>query len=241
MSGYGVTKYFKKCKARSEHGPMTERQQVNQQAREFFQDLWIRGDYWNFETSEYEKTRLAHLFKMLDGRRYPRVLEIGCGSGHFTRLLAHIADQIVALDIAPAAIERAGSLEIGPAKVDFRVANIMDYKPGSDGPWDLVVMTETICYLGWLYPFFDVAWLAAEIFTATRAGGWLLLANTLGEVNDMLLLPWIIRTYHDLFRNVGYQIETEDLFKGTKKDVDFEVLMSLFTKVTDGPAASIIL
>jgi SAM-dependent methyltransferase len=220
---------------------MTERQEVDAQAREFFQELWMRGDHWDFESSEYEKTRLAHLFKMLDGRRYPRVLEIGCGSGHFTRLLARIADQIVALDIAPAAIERARSLAIGPAAIDFRVANIMEYKPGADGPWDLVVMTETICYLGWLYPFFDVAWLAAEIFTATRAGGWLLLANTLGEVNDMLLLPWIIRTYHDLFRNVGYQIEAEDLFKGTKKDVDFEVLMSLFTKVTDGRTASIIL
>jgi SAM-dependent methyltransferase len=220
---------------------MTERQEVDAQAREFFQELWMRGDHWDFESSEYEKIRLAHLFKMLDGRRYPRVLEIGCGSGHFTRLLAHIADQIVALDIAPAAIERARSLEIGPAAVDFRVANIMEYKPGADGPWDLVVMTETICYLGWLYAFFDVAWLAAEIFTATRAGGRLLLANTLGEVNDLLLLPWIIRTYHDLFRNVGYQIEAEHLFKGTKRSVDFEVLMSLFAKVSDGPAVGITL
>jgi hypothetical protein len=155
--------------------------------------------------------------------------------------LAHIADRIVALDIAPAAIERALASGIGPATIDFRVANIMEYKPGPDGPWDLVVMTETICYLGWLYPFFDVAWLAAEIFTATRVGGRLLLANTLGEVNDALLLPWIIRTYHDLFRNVGYQIEAEHLFKGTKKDVDFEVLMSLFSKVYDGAAAGIML
>jgi SAM-dependent methyltransferase len=220
---------------------MTERQEVDAQAREFFQELWMRGDHWDFESSEYEKIRLAHLFKMLDGRRYPRVLEIGCGSGHFTRLLAHIADQIVALDIAPAAIERARSFEIGPAAVDFRVANIMEYKPGADGPWDLVVMTETICYLGWLYAFFDVAWLAAEIFTATRAGGRLLLANTLGEVNDLLLLPWIIRTYHDLFRNVGYQIEAEHLFKGTKRSVDFEVLMSLFAKVSDGHAVGITL
>jgi SAM-dependent methyltransferase len=220
---------------------MTEREQVDQQVREFFQDLWARGDYWDFESSEYEKTRLAHLFKMVDGRRYPRVLEIGCGSGHFTRLLAQVSDRIVALDIAPAAVERARSLGIGPAAVDFRVANTMDYKPGPDGPWDLVVMTETICYLGWLYPFFDVAWLAAEIFTSTRAGGRLLLANTLGEVNDALLLPWIIRTYHDLFRNVGYQLEAEELFKGTKKGVDFEVLTSLFIKVSDGTATGIAL
>lgn len=220
---------------------MTERELIGQKAQEFFDGLWQHGDHWEFESSDYERVRLAHLFKMLDGRRYPRVLEIGCGSGHFTRLLAHVADQIVALDIAPAAIERARTLGIGPATVDFHVANIMDYKPGPEGPWDLVVMTETICYLGWLYPFFDIAWLAAEIFTATRAGGRLLLANTLGEVNDALLLPWVIRTYHDLFRNVGYQTEAEELFKGVKKGVDFEALTSLFIKTSGGSAAGIML
>jgi SAM-dependent methyltransferase len=220
---------------------MTERELIGHKAQTFFDDLWQRGDHWEFDSSDYERLRLAHLFKMLAGRRYPRVLEIGCGSGHFTRLLAQLADQIVALDIAPAAIERARSLGIGPAAVDFRVANIMEYKPGPDGPWDLVIMTETVCYLGWLYPFFDVAWLAAEIFTATRAGGRLLLANTLGEVNDALLLPWLIRTYHDLFRNVGYQLEAEELFKGAKKGVDFEVLTSLFTKVADASAAGLAL
>jgi SAM-dependent methyltransferase len=220
---------------------MTERQSIDHKAQAFFDDLWQRGDHWEFDSSDYERLRLAHLFRMLDGRRYPRVLEIGCGAGHFTRFLAQIADQIVALDIAPAAIERARALGIGPATVDFRVANVMEYKPGSDGPWDLVVMTETICYLGWLYPFFDVGWLAAEIFTATRAGGRLLLANTLGEVNDALLLPWLIRTYHDLFRNVGYRLEAEELFKGTKKGVGFEVLSSLFTKVADGSAAGLAL
>ena len=36
-------------------------------------------------------------------------------------------------------------------KIDFRVANIMQYNPRAEGPWDLVVMTETIYCLGWLY------------------------------------------------------------------------------------------
>ena len=46
---------------------MTERQQVDQQAREFFQDSWIRGVIIGTRELEHE-TRLAHLFKMLDGR-----------------------------------------------------------------------------------------------------------------------------------------------------------------------------
>jgi SAM-dependent methyltransferase len=215
---------------------MSEQQPIGQRAQEFFEDLWQGGDFWEFESSDYERARLAHLFNMISGRRYGRALELGCGAGHFTRFLAGIADHIVALDIAPAAIARARALKLGPGAADFRVANIMEYKPGADGPWDLIVMTETICYLGWLYPFFDVAWLAAELFAATRHGGQLLLANTLGE--EALLLPWVIRTYHDLFRNVGYRLEAEEVFNGTKKGVDFQVLMSLFTKAPDGMGAS---
>ena len=39
--------------------------------------------------------------------------------------------------------------------VEFRVANVMEFNPRSEGPWDLVVMNEMICFLGWLYPFFQ--------------------------------------------------------------------------------------
>jgi hypothetical protein len=107
----------------------------------------------------------------------------------------------------------------------------MEYKPQVDGPWDLVVFSETLCYLGWLYPFFDVAWLAVQLFDATRHGGRLLLANSMGEgEDDWLLRPWIIRTYRDLFVNVGYAIESEEVYKAAKKGADFEVLMTLYRK-----------
>ena len=44
----------------------------------------------------------------------------------------------------------------------------MDYDQQAEGPWDLVVMSETICYLGWLYSLFDVAWLACQLFAVSR-------------------------------------------------------------------------
>lgn len=210
---------------------MTERELIGQKAQEFCDNLWQRGDPWNIETSEYERARCVRLLRMLDGRRYTHALEIGCGAGYITRLLARLADQIVALDVSPAAIARARALGAGPGTVDFRVANVMDYTWRADGPWDLVVFSDTMCYLGWLYSFFDVAWLAAELFAATRRGGRLLLANSMDEVDDKLLLPYIIRTYRDLFLNVGYQLEAEEIFQGLKNGVDFEVLISLFTKI----------
>jgi hypothetical protein len=54
------------------------------------------------------------------------------------------------------------------------------------------------------------------------------------ESNEPLLLPWLIRTYRDLFRNVGYELEAEEILRGSKNGVHFEVLISLFAK---GPRA----
>jgi len=217
---------------------MMEREMIGHKAQRFFEDLWQAGDYWDFERSDYEYSRCQHLLKMLEGRHYARVLEIGCGAGFLTHFLARIADQIVALDISLAAIERARARGVGPAVVDFRVANIMDYKPDMDGPWDLIVLSDTLCYLGWLYPFFDVAWLALHLCEVTRRGGRLLLANSMGDGEDWLLRPWLIRTYRDLFVNVGYTIENEQVFKGSKNGVDFEVLMTLYAKAPAEISAS---
>jgi predicted TPR repeat methyltransferase len=217
---------------------MSERTLIAQKAEAFFDDLWKQGDPWKLETCDFERIKYEHEIGMLRGRRYARVLEIGCGAGWFTRSLAQIADRIVALDISPAAIGRARAVP-GFQSIDFRVANMMDYNPRAEGPWDLVVMSETIYYLGWLYSFFDVAWLAAELFAATCDGGQVLMANTCGGVDDYLLRPWIIRTYRDLFLNVGYQLDSEEIFRGTKDGADIEVIISLFCKARDQKDSSV--
>jgi len=86
---------------------MSERALIGQQVREFCDDLWQRGDFWDFESSEYERARCARLLTILAGRHYARALEIGCGAGYFTRLLAGIADQIVAFSPCTSATAQA--------------------------------------------------------------------------------------------------------------------------------------
>lgn len=209
---------------------MAARTDLDQQAQRFFEDLWQQGDHWEFDSSEFEQQRYARLLTLLQGRHYGRVLELGCGTGTLTRHLAQVADHIVALDISPTAIARAQSLPAGPATVEFRQANVMDYNPVPEGPWDLIVLSDTLCYLGWLYAFFDVGWMLSQLFAATKDGGSCLFANAMGEFGDMLLLPWLVRTYRDLLCNVGYTVETEEVFCGTKHGVRIDVLMALCTK-----------
>lgn len=209
---------------------MATHSELDQQAHQFFEKLWQQGDHWEFDSSEFEQQRYARLLALLGGRRYARVLELGCGSGSLTRKLSHVAEHIVALDISPTAIARAQTLPSGPATVEFRQANVMDYNPVPEGPWDLIVLSDTICYLGWLYAFFDVGWMLSQLFEATKVGGHCLFANAMGEFGDMLLLPWLVRTYRDLLCNVGYTLEHEDIFCGTKHGVRIDVLMALCHK-----------
>jgi 2-polyprenyl-3-methyl-5-hydroxy-6-metoxy-1,4-benzoquinol methylase len=209
---------------------MAEREQISLKARSFFDDLWMRGDPWELETSNWEHERYSRLVAMLDKSRYGRVLEIGCGAGTFTRRLAGRADKVLALDVSSEAIARAKLAQSDLKHVEFRVGNIMDHNFREDEPWDLIVMSETIYFLGWLYSFFDVSWFASDLFEATRPGGETLLANTQFETGEPLLRTSIIRTYRDLFLNVGYELNSETIFHGEKHGVALDVLMSLFCK-----------
>jgi SAM-dependent methyltransferase len=209
---------------------MTDREEAGQKALEFAEKLWTQGDFWELETAEYERIRYARLIQVLQGARYARGLELGCGAGYFTRLLAPQVDHLVAYDVSPSAIARARAAG-GIATIDFRAGNAMDYAWRADGPWDLVTMNDTICYLGWLYSFFDIAWFASEIHEATRSGGRFLMANTMDRQGyDKLLLPHITRTYRDLFLNVGFALDREETLRGTRNGVEYETLISLFAR-----------
>lgn len=199
------------------------------EARRFFKDLWAESDPWSLDASELDQLRYARQIELLGDRRYGRALEIGCASGSFTRKLAPLSDRLLAIDIAEVAIERARAAHDCHQGVEYRVANTMDFDVAAEGPWDLVVMTETAYYLGWLYPMFDLGWLAHSLYEATAQGGRMLLVNTISR-NEGIMSPWLIRSYRDLFGHAGYSVETEETMRGEKETVEFEILMSLFLK-----------
>ena len=206
-----------------------ERATAARTTRELFEDLWAEGDHWELETSALDQRRYARQLALLAGRRYRRALELGCGAGSFTRHLAPLCDQLVGIDVAPSAVARARESLVHLPHVELKVGDIMELDVEAGGPWDLVVLAETAYYLGWLYPLFDVGWLAHALHQATPPGGRLLLVNTYGPDNG-LMSRWLIDTYRDLFVNAGYRVETEETMGGVKNGVAFEILLSLMAK-----------
>jgi SAM-dependent methyltransferase len=216
---------------RSGHGrqPEFDRAAAGSRARRFFEDLWADSDPWNLDDSELDQRRYERQLALLEDRRYDRALEIGCASGSFTRMLSPLCTELLAVDVSEQAIERAQAAGDAAPGVEFRVANVMELDLEREGTWDLVVFAETAYYLGWLYPMYDLGWLAHSLRQATRPGGRLLLVNTISDERG-LLSPWLIRSYRDLFRHVGYELTAEETLRGTKETVELEILVSLFVR-----------
>src|SRR5215467_13937718 len=81
------------------------------------------GEIWNWE-SPAGKLRWARRVKMLSDhlRRGMTVLELGCGTGYFTRELARSGADIVAVDVSPELLEIAKA-DYSPPNVSYEVQN----------------------------------------------------------------------------------------------------------------------
>lgn len=105
------------------------------------------ADPWSFATDPYEREKYARTLLALEAQpRAERALELGCANGELTALLAPRCDALVALDAAPSAVARARARFTGAPGVEILEATIPEGLP--DGPWDLVVASEVLYYLG---------------------------------------------------------------------------------------------
>lgn len=215
-----------------EVGAPNPHESAEARAKEFFEALWAKGDPWDLESSSFERDKYASQLALVGDRQYAKILEIGCGAGTFTSQLGALANSVIGLDVAENAIDVARARNRAPDRISFKAVDVMNYEVSADGPFDLIVLSETIYYLGWLYPFFDVAWMASQLSASMVPGGRLLMANTCGGLRDYLLQPWLIRTYQDMFVNVGFEIEREETFRGRKNDVDLQALLTLFQRTS---------
>jgi SAM-dependent methyltransferase len=123
----------------------------------------LAGDEWN-HNNHYHSFLLKHVPS--DCRE---ALEIGCGTGSFSRLLATRCDRVLALDLSPQMIriarERSGRFH----DIGFQVADIMSYELPA-GRFDCIVTVATLHHL-------PLAEMLLKMKDALRFGGRLLVLD----------------------------------------------------------------
>lgn len=114
-------------------------------AKEYIRDYWQERaeGFALLRRKELHSEKLLlwkkEIEEKLKGRPVRRVLDVGCGSGFFTILLAEAGYEVVGVDLSPAMVEKAALLakECG-AKADFAVmdAEALDFPEES---FDVVI------------------------------------------------------------------------------------------------------
>src|SRR6201997_2974080 len=104
------------------------------------------GEIWNWE-SPAGKLRWARRVKMLSRHLQPgmRVLELGCGTGYFTRELARSGAEVVAIDVSPELLEIAKANHSAP-NVRYEIQNAYELNY-PDAVFDSVVGSSVLHHL----------------------------------------------------------------------------------------------
>ena len=87
------------------------------------------------------------MLSLLPQRTYHRALDIGCGLGVFSRLLAQRCHQVIGIDISQCAVDSAAQASAGLPNVQFRKVDLLKVDSVSLGQFDLVVLADAIYYL----------------------------------------------------------------------------------------------
>ncbi len=171
--------------------------------RDYFDAIYARSDDpWRFRSRWYERRKRAITLAVLPHDHYSRALEIGCSIGLLTDLLASRCDDLLAVDIAASAVERARE-RVG-ARATVRAQDVVTDFP--EGEYDLVVLSEVGYYWGtsglrtvldridaslapggvivachWRHPVVDYPLTGDDVHAAIAEMGWPRLAHHLED------------------------------------------------------------
>lgn len=104
----------------------------------------VSEDPWNTHSSAYERRKFAQILSSLPRARYRRCLEVGCGAGALTALLAPRCEVLIAMDCTGVALSVARA-HTSRKKVHFIEGAVPADWPRQ--PPDLVVLSEVLYFL----------------------------------------------------------------------------------------------
>ncbi|RSK47287.1 SAM-dependent methyltransferase [Hymenobacter rigui] len=168
----------------------------------YFDEVYrANEDPWNFETSAYEQEKYAATVAALPKPHYTSAFEIGCSLGVLTEQLAMHCGQLLAVDVAAAALAKARQRCAHLPQVEFQLLRVPEEFPVRQ--FDLIMVSE----VGYYWSPEDLQMAREKILGAVRPGGHVVLVHWTPPVHDY---PLTGDDVHDFFLS---QVEPAGLFR----------------------------
>ena len=133
--------------------------------------------------------------QLLNPRQGERILDLGCGTGYLTNLIAQAGARVIGIDKSPAMIERAYAAY---PDLDFRVLSATDFR--FDTPFDAVFSNAVLHWVLEKESAID------QIYHCLRPGGRLVLEmGGKGNNEKILVATRNVLTRHNYYRNAVTQ------------------------------------
>lgn len=132
--------------------------------RDYYEELWQRLPE-NLHPPDWE---LRRGFLRDQVRPGDRALDVGCGDGAFTAVLAEAGARVIGVDVAQTALDRAGARD---QELDLRLIPIDGPLPFEDCRFDLVWASEVLEHV------VDTARWLSEVRRVLNPGGRLLITT----------------------------------------------------------------
>ena len=101
-------------------------------------------DPWDQSVREQWASEKAVTLNLVRKIQCRRVLELGCGLGHFTQQIRNLGVEVLGVDISPTAIAKA---RIKHPECNFAVGDVLDYSIYENFKPDVVIMAEITWYV----------------------------------------------------------------------------------------------
>lgn len=166
----------------------------------FFEDTYRRAeDPWSFAADPTERARYDRIVAQLGDRTFAAVFEPACSIGVLTERLAARCQALLAIDVAPSAVERAQARCARFPHVTVAVGRLPDHIPL--GPLDLVVFSE----VGYYFDEPTLGRVIDRLLEPLEPGGLLVACHWTGTSADHVLSGQVVHDVLDAHEGLEAQ------------------------------------
>lgn len=199
----------------------------------------IRDDFDRISLHEPPKwNHNNHYHKFLLKQLPPNcenILDLGCGTGEFSRLLANQAQNVMAIDLSPNTIKVAKQLSKQYANITFQVANMLTWEFPREH-FDAIVSIATLHHL-------PVEKLLPDLQTALVPGGKIVILDLLkhesiqDSLSDVVAVPlnWVLRALRNHHTKLSPEaVEAMKEHLCTDEYLNFSQVKQIYTNSLQG-------
>ena len=132
------------------------------------------------EVLGYRVPEKLHALLEATGRKFPRILDVGCGTGLAGPLLRSLGTTLTGVDLAPAMLKIASERKVYDHLIEGNILTILEH---GQERYDLVLAADVLIYVG------DLATLIPLVARSLESGGIFAFSIETTSAADFVLLP----------------------------------------------------